>query len=139
MFSTTRPRRAPAQRDAVLGELRWSEDEDAWECVVAVEYELVRFLLGGDAEPCPALIAHAHDIVRTYDAFKRSVADLLTSSAAAVPEADEIRSLTLESICLPWPERPDDGMIYFTGPNDELRVWRCDYVTRRPCDLGFDS
>jgi hypothetical protein len=38
-----------------------------------------------------------------------------------------------------WPDRPDDGMIYFDGPGTEERIWRCDYVGRRAQDLGFDD
>ena len=44
----------------------------------------------------------------------------------------------LEGVCLFWPDRPDDGMIYFQGP-DESRVWRCDYVSRKPRGPNFDS
>jgi hypothetical protein len=50
----------------------------------------------------------------------------------------EMAELTIEDVCLFWPDRPNDGMIYFHGP-DETRVWRCDYVNREPRDLGFDS
>ena len=52
--------------------------------------------------------------------------------------ADEIRQLAIQDVCLFWPDRPDDGMIYFKGP-DEFKVWRCDYVARKPQGLGFDS
>jgi hypothetical protein len=53
--------------------------------------------------------------------------------------ADEIRQLVIDTVHLPWSDRPDDGMIYFTGPADELRSWRCDYVNRKPTALGCDT
>ena len=43
-----------------------------------------------------------------------------------------------EDVWLFWPDRPDNGMIYFQVP-DESRVWRCDYVSRKPRGPGFDS
>ena len=30
-------------------------------------------------------------------------------------------------------------MIYFDGADTAERVWRCDYVARRPQGLGFDG
>jgi hypothetical protein len=54
------------------------------------------------------------------------------------PFAGEIRQLVIEDVCLFWPTRPDDGMIYFKGPN-AFRVWRCDYIGRTPVALGFDG
>ena len=83
-------------------------------------------------------------LFREWPGFSRKVADFLEREAremegARQPRpAEEIRQLTLESICLFWPDRPDDGMLYFDGP-DEYRVWRCDYVDREPRALGFDS
>jgi hypothetical protein len=52
--------------------------------------------------------------------------------------AGEIRQLKIEHISLFWPKRHNDGMIYFRGP-DKYRVWRCDYVDRKPKGLGFDD
>jgi hypothetical protein len=50
----------------------------------------------------------------------------------------EIRQLRLEFVGLLWPDRPNDGLLYFNGPN-EYRVWRCDYISRKPQILGFDD
>ena len=52
--------------------------------------------------------------------------------------AHEIEQLRIEDVCLFWPKRPNDGMIYFKEP-DRYRVWRCDYVGRKPKGLGFDD
>lgn len=125
--------------DPILGTLRLSEDADWWETSVAAGGKAVGFKIGGDSEPNLELVVHARDIVRTWADFERMVAEFLAEEAGRQSVyADEIRQLVIEDVCLPWPERPDDGMIYFGGP-DELRVWRCDYVGRRPGGLGFDS
>jgi len=131
--------RATEIEDPLLGKLILSEDEDWWEGSVKIGEKKVCFLLGGDLEPGRELIAHAHDIVQIFDRFESMIADFLLDEALRWKSfSDEIRRLVVEDICLVWPDRPDDGMIYFKGP-DEYRVWRCDYVNRRPTKLGFDD
>ena len=125
--------------DSILGTLVLSSDGDWWESTITIDGSSAQFQIGGDGEPSPALITHAHDIVREYSSFTRTVSEFLAAEAAAQPlAAGEIRQLSLESICLFWPERPNDGMLYFHGP-DEYRVWRSDYINRIPQGLGFDS
>ena len=128
--------------DAVLGELRLSDDAEWWEGHIAVGGRTVGFKIGGEGMPDTKLIAHAHDNVRSLPVFEQSVATFLADEAHRVKHltqyADEIRQLVIEDICLFWPDRPDDGMIYFKGP-DKFRGWRCDYVSRKPHGLGFDS
>jgi hypothetical protein len=126
-------------QDPVLGLLKLGNDGTWWEGEVQIAGEAVGFKLGGNVEPSPALLAHAHDIVRSFDAFKGSVVKFLADEAQRMkPAADEIRQLVIEDVCLFWPDRPDDGMIFFKGP-DEYRVWRCDYINRQPTGLGFDT
>jgi len=125
--------------DPVMGELVLSGDGDWWAGSLTVAGTGVQFQLGGDSEPSLALISHAHDIIREFAVFSRAVSEFFDSEAAAqAGSADEIRQLTLESVCLFWPDRPNDGMLYFNGP-DEHRVWRCDYINRKPQGLGFDD
>jgi hypothetical protein len=128
--------------DSVLGELRLSDDAEWWEGRITIGSRTVGFQIGGEGKPDTRLIAHAHDIVRSLPEFEHSVLTFLADEARTAKHlarfAEEIRQLTLESVCLFWPDRPDDGMIYFKGP-DEFRVWRCDYVARKPQGLGFDS
>lgn len=125
--------------DSVLGTLRWSDDDQMWESIVSVGESKIGFFIAGDSAPSSALVAHAQDIVRTLPEFQRMVTAFLAEEATRQPRAaDEIRQLSIEHVCLMWPDRPDDGMIYFHGP-DEYRVWRCDYVGRKPRGLGFDS
>jgi hypothetical protein len=128
--------------DSVLGELRLSQNATWWEGSTTVGSRSIGFKIGGEDEPDAKLIAHAHDIVRSLPEFEQLVSAFLAEEARAVKHltrfTDEIRQLTIEDVCLFWPHRPDDGMIYFKGP-DEFRVWRCDYVARKPRGLGFDS
>jgi hypothetical protein len=128
--------------DSVLGELRLSEDADWWEGNVALEGKSVGFKIGGWRKPDQKLLGHAYDIVRSFANFEHMIADFLASEAREAKclgrFADEIRKLNIKDVCLFWPKRPNDGMIYFRGP-DQYRVWRCDYVTHKPRGLGFDS
>ena len=128
--------------DSVLGELRLSDDAEWWEGHTTVASRTVGFNLGGQGRPDARLIAHARDIIRSLPEFERMVSAFLADEARTCKHltrfADEIRQLTIDHVNLFWPDRPDDGMIYFTGP-DEFRVWRCDYVARKPRGLGFDS
>ncbi len=102
----------------------------------------VGFKIGGKGKPDAQLLVHAHDIVHSFPEFEQKVSAFLADEAHNVKYlrrfADEIRQLQIEHVNLVWPKRPDDGMIYFKGP-DQFRVWRCDYVARKPRGLGFDS
>lgn len=141
-FSPT-PKPAPTDStDSVLGALRWSRDDEMWEAETKVGADSIGFFIAGDSSPSPALVAHARDIVANLTDFKREVASFLSDEVKQEKHlarfGDEIRKLTIEHVCLTWPDRPDDGMIYFAGPN-EYRCWRCDYVGRKPKGLGFDD
>lgn len=128
--------------NSVLGELRLSDDAEWWDGRATVGSRMLGFKIGGEGKPDSRLIAHARDIVRSLPEFEQSVSAFLPDEACTVKHltrfADEIRQLTIEDVCLFWPDRPDNGMIYFKGP-DESRVWRCDYVARKPRGLGFDG
>jgi hypothetical protein len=138
VFGGKRKERTKELHDALLGTLRLAEG-DWWEATIEVEGKKLGFKIGGDRKPDTALIEHAHDIVRSFAQFDRMVAEFLASEAQRMPRAsDEIRQLMIEDVMLRWPKRPDDGMIYFKGP-DQYRVWRCDYVGRKPRGLGFDD
>jgi hypothetical protein len=139
LFHVSRPDRREQVSDAVLGPLRLDGDGQWWEAAVRIGGKAVGFKVGGEAEPSGALLAHAHEIVRSFPVFERMVSEFLAEEARRLePAAEEIRQLAIEDICLFWPERPDDGMIFFNGP-DACRLWRCDYINRRPVGLGFDS
>jgi hypothetical protein len=115
--------------------------EGCWVARVTAQGKPVCIQIGGRYEPDPTLIGRARDIVESYDRFAATVAAFLANEAAQPgwePFADEIRALAIRDICLFWPKKPDDGMIFFGGP-DEFRCWRCDLADGRPVGLNFDS
>jgi hypothetical protein len=115
--------------------------EGCWVARVTVAGQPVTIQIGGRYEPDAALIGRAREIVASIDRFAAEVAAFLEDYASRPewqPAADEIRALSIRDICLFWPNRPDDGMIFFDGP-DECRCWRCDLADGIPVSLGFDS
>jgi hypothetical protein len=115
--------------------------EGCWVARPTAQGRPVCFQIGGRYEPDPALIARARDLLGSFDRFAADVAAFLAAEAARAPWspfAAEIRALVIRDICLFWPQRPDDGMIFFDGP-DECRCWRCDLIGGVPGGLGFDS
>jgi hypothetical protein len=115
--------------------------DGCWVARVTAQGRPVCFEIGGRYEPDAALIERARDILKSFDRFAGEVAAFLASEAAQQewePFAAEIRALAIRDIGLFWPERPDEGMIFFDGP-DECRCWRCDLIGRVPMGLGFDS
>lgn len=128
--------------DPVLGTLSWSKDDEAW--LSSAEHDGIGFVsqIAGTPYPDAALIRHAADIFTEKEAFTHRVARFLSAEAASVRHLsafrEEIAGLKIECVVLSRPERPDDGMIYFSGGH-EYRLWRCDYVGRAPKGLGFDS
>jgi hypothetical protein len=125
--------------DEILGPLVL--EESSWQATVEVNGRTLQFSIGGGFEPDAVLIARAQEICRTFDQFARDVASFLAAEAEK-PEgkmfADQIRSLVLKDICLFWPDRPEDGMLFFDGPDKSL-VWRCDLKGKTPVGLGYDS
>jgi hypothetical protein len=124
---------------AVLGELVFDHERESWISRIDTSSGPIVFEIGGERMPDEGLMRHAVDLAEHPAQFMAMVTAFLEVEAKRHKRvSDEIRQLKLESVCLWWPKRPDDGMLYFAGPN-EHRVWRCDYVKRTPRDLGFDS
>lgn len=133
----------------VPGRLVYSQESDGWETEPKQGLPF-QFFIAGDRSRCMAeiapdsrLIEHAEEIAKDPEAFLREVRDFLIGEIDAQPRfgkwAQEVSDLKVATVCLMWPERPDDGMIQFTGPADHLRLWRCDYIGRKPKWLGFDT
>ncbi len=128
--------------DPALGTLSWSKEDEAW--VSSPEQDGIGFTfqITGTPQPDESLVRHAADISRKKEEFVRSVQRFLSEEAVSVRHLrafkEEIAGLKIDQVCLFWPERPDDGMIFFEGGRDH-RGWRCDYVGRTPKGLGFDS
>jgi len=135
------PRQPPVARvdHPRLGPLVFNDEREKWFGKLDTPAGTIGFEIGGGHTPDAGLIAHAVDIVDQPSEFMNMVAAFLEKEAQRDARmADQIRHLELESVCLWWPKRPDDGMLYFSGP-DEYRLWRCDYRKRTPLGLGFDS
>jgi hypothetical protein len=139
-----------ATRDAVgrvederLGALILNDGgaEGCWVARVTAQGRPVTIQIGGRYEPDPALIERARDIAVSIDRLVAEVAAFLACEAARSewePFAAEIRALAIRDICLFWPNRPDEGMIFFDAPDEGL-CWRCDLVGGVPSGLSFDS
>lgn len=125
--------------DPVLGELRMGEV--GWTVNISKGNDFFHFTIGGIKAPDAALLAHAQDILRDYDSFKKLVRDFIQVESIEFPDdvKAELARLEIDDISLCWPERPDDGMIFFRGTDEDVGVWRCDYVARKPTNLGCDT
>ena len=135
----TKPKEGVRQvHDPVLGTLRLA-GEGWWEATVVLDGRSLGFKIGDNNGPDPALMDHARDLLRGFPEFNKMIGEFLLNEAKRMPAAaEEIRQLEVEDVMLFWPKRPHDGMIYFRGPH-KYRVWRCDYVDRKPQGLGFDD
>ena len=126
--------------DAALGALDWDDDEEAWVVPAHRSNAAFRVLIAGRDCPDERLMPHARELSADPRPLLDQVPAFLDAAARDAPiAADEIRGLRVESVLLLWPDVPDDGMVYFEGPNTEERLWRCDYADRRLRWLGFDD
>lgn len=131
-------RRRPSS-DSVLGNL--VPVDSGWTATVQVEGQPLEFTIGGKTEPDAALLAHARHIASDFEAFKRQVRSCIETESSDYPAnvQTELARLVIEHVSLCWPDRPDDGMIYFRGTESDVGLWRCDYIAREPCGLGCDT
>lgn len=138
LFGSPRPVKEPFH-DPVLGEMK--PDETGWTASVSNGDNSFEFTIGGSDRPDAALLAHAYEILNEYEAFKKMVTDCIEAESHEYPEEvkAELNGLEIDDISLFWPERPDDGMIFFRGPANYSRLWRCDYIARKPSGLGCDT
>jgi len=139
IFGSKRSLKGEDTFDSVLGPLVYSEG-GWWEATVTIGESKIGFSIGGETKPDLGLIDHAHEIVANFDAFSRMIGEFRSKAAEGLPPeaASEINQLKIDHIILRQPTRPDDGMIFFTGP-DEYHIWHCDYIQRKPDWLTFDS
>jgi hypothetical protein len=132
------PKRTPFT-DPILGELK--PEDMWWSANVSRSNDSFQFGIGGESTPDAALLSHAHDIFNNYEQFKRTIRDFIELESRDYPDEAqaELAKLEIDFIGLYWPQRPDDGMIFFRNPAETFRAWRCDYVGRKPVGLGFDT
>ncbi len=136
---TGRSRPVQTVDDPVLGALRYDAVVAAWRGQLAEPP--IHFLIAGCDVPSPALVAHARDIARAPAPFLEAIRSFLEREARALPSrSEEIVSLSLRplEVCLFWPTRPDDGMLYFDVENGRV-LWHSDYVKRKPVGLTCDT
>ncbi|MGL6074418.1 MAG: hypothetical protein ACRC8S_09690 [Fimbriiglobus sp.] len=130
----------PAGRvdDLLLGPLVLNDSW--WEAQVVANGLPVCLQIGGRNEPDAELVARARHLVAGLDEFAARVSGFLAAEADQ-PEwfgfTDEIRALVIREICLFWPNRPDEGMVFFEGSG--WRCWRCDLIRLEPTSLAYDS
>jgi hypothetical protein len=123
----------------ILGAIAYSELDHEWLTDPTHASLGFRFLIAGEEAPDSALIAHAEAVARNPLSFRKMVSTFLKKEAERLKDKDDtVRKLEIEMLCLFWPDKPDDGMIYFSG-GERYGVWRCDYKNRKPVGLGFDS
>lgn len=123
----------------ILGLLRFDDDFECWKARARNGDDVLNFAIAGTEEPDSRLINHALDILSNCRRFRAMMDEFLRSEIGRLAGYErEIEQLTIDEVCLFWPDRPDDGMIYFNCPND-IRVWRCDYIGGKPRCLGFDG
>ncbi|MDP3981368.1 MAG: hypothetical protein Q8Q33_08160 [Chlamydiota bacterium] len=122
--------------DTILGTMLFYKDTTSWEVLTkGIKFEIA----GDDVQPDPRLLSHAHDIERSIHRFLESISGFLKEEAEVkTGAAEEIKKIKIESIVLCWPDRPNDGLIYFKG-SDNDHLWRCDYINRKPMNLTFDE
>jgi hypothetical protein len=132
------PVRAPFN-DPVLG--RMEPVETGWTVKVVKDAETFEFTIGGVSEPDAELLAHAHDILHDYPSFKKAVRDCVEYESGDYPDEvkAELANLEIDNIALPCPATPNDGMVFFRGSENDVGLWRCDYIDRKPSGLGCDT
>ncbi|HUG91632.1 MAG TPA: hypothetical protein VML55_12400 [Planctomycetaceae bacterium] len=138
LFGSPQAPRKPFN-DPVLGELK--PEEDGWSVTVTRGASSFGFTIGGEDQPDAALLAHARDILKDYESFTQMVEDCIEAESRDYREnaKAEVARLEIDNIALFWPDRPHDGMIFFRGSDDDVGLWRCDYVARKPRGLGCDT
>ncbi len=134
----------------VLGSLVYSKDDECWMTAEDSTHLPFRFFIAGNwaeehmsISPDQRLIEHAESIARAPDQFLREVEAFIRTEVAARRHLKgwehEVSQLKVSALNLAWAECPNDGMIEFAGTN-EYRLWRCDYIGRKPAGmLSFDS
>lgn len=122
-----------------LGPITYSEEDEAWLTDASHASLGFRFHFAGKEAPDTRLLPHAESVAHDPADFRRRITAFLDEEAKRLKDKDDtVRNLEIETLCLFWPDRPEDGMIYFSG-GERYGVWRCDYKNRRPTGLGFDS
>ncbi|HMR10905.1 MAG TPA: hypothetical protein PKA88_34240 [Polyangiaceae bacterium] len=132
--------------DPVLGRVVPAKDGDHWVVEAQSDSGGFRLEIAGNDQPSQAVLERAYEVHRDSARFKAKVAAFLKEQRRVFEDEDpghgyrdEIAQLQIESVFLTDQGQPGDGMIWFDGPHESSRCWRCDMSKGEPCDLGFDS
>ena len=132
--------RGHVRRDPQLGALTRNVAAQAWQAEFRVSDRTVEILIDGKAEPDPALVACARELVADLANFERRLHDYLAQTAKEwgdeTPDlADDIRALRLASIKL---RSRQTILVDFDGPDQDV-YWSCEYADGKFSALDYDS
>ena len=135
--------RGHVRQDPLLGTLTRDVKGRFWEASLMTRTGSVDVFIEGTDEPTPVLLARAREIVASFDALEARVSEYLareaTTEAKEDPElAAQIRALRVSAIRVESIDRPNDAVIEFKGPDEDL-YWYCDYIDGEPSGLDYDS
>lgn len=102
--------------------------------------EGIKFSFNNDENPDPALLHKAKEITQDFDIFQENVQAFLNTEAQKYEKkaSGEIQNLIISVIMIAWPDKPNNAMIFFSGPNKD-HVWHCDYDFKTFSSLTYDS
>jgi hypothetical protein len=133
--------RGHVRKDPQLGTLTRDVKNRCWEGTLKAGNRSVDVLIDGDAEPAPALLAHARELAADLGGLDRRLAAYLAEEAKEEqdPEfAAEIGALRASKILLLSSRPPGHVEIDFDG-SDDGRFWSCRYVRGQLSGLRFDN
>jgi hypothetical protein len=135
-----------------IGQLKFSDDVEAWESVVKIGDKKIKFTIAGDwgdektiIEPALPLIEEAQSIASGFDSFSNEVNIFLIQEAEKNSGLSvwksEIATLEIAEICYLWADRPKDGEIIFSANGSaDGRIWGCAITNGSPAPtLSFSS
>jgi hypothetical protein len=129
----------PMVHDSVLGELKWSEDDEAWHGsyrgrVFSVAYD-------GSPMPSPRVLAYAREILDDPSWLETSLAQAKAEAAKDFSDfyAAELQALTLGEVHLFVNDRRGECIIAILDGGKDDRAWRIEFTGKRCEGIGFDD
>lgn len=128
-------------RDSPIGLVARDPDDALWKATITYGSAPLTISISGAAVPDANSMAHAHALVSNLPEFIGRVQAFLSRASEHAQwreYASEINAISVEEVSFCWPDRPGDGMIYFSS-RVSPRLWRCDLIAGEPRSLGFDD
>jgi len=123
--------------DPALGDMCWSDDDEAW----AGSYNGTQYLLayGKTASPSEGLLGYVRSILADLSRVEDSLASDKAKAVNAYPHlAEEINSLRLGRFFFYGHKGTNRLLIDLDGGRD-FRSWRCEFKGTTPEGIGFDD